>query len=155
MNMFSKIIVAINVSLCFSMLSWAESVHKATTWQISLTAEGFKPVTQEIKEESLDSRVIGVVSNRKAIEQAGSSFVHKFGTGSVFQVVGQVPDRRTMKWVRSVTSDNKKQFQYYLLRYKAKGICRDETNASVVSLTGKDNSEKVLSDKIDRLLTSD
>jgi len=139
------------ICLCLSMDSLAEpagSDDAAAAWKVSLEPENFRAVLQGVKEEALDSRVIGVVSNRKAVEQTASNSVGKLGDGCVFEVAGRVPDRRTMKWVLDIPPQDAKSFQYYMFRYKAKGIFRDYTKYGVVALSGKDDSGKAASEKL-------
>jgi hypothetical protein len=133
---------------CFAQLKPAQPQTKPEVLQIAIDAENFKPVSQVTKEEALDSQVIGVVSNRKAVEFAQSSFVREYGEGAVFEVVNQVPNRKIMKWVLALKPQDARSFQYYKLRYKAKGLYRDYNNFSVVSLSGKDASGKVISEKL-------
>jgi hypothetical protein len=152
-NVYSTVIVAIAICLCLSIVSFAESVQsdgKAASWQIPLNAESFTLVTQGATENASDSinATMGVVVSNKAIEQVGSNLVRRTGTGSDFEVTGRVPDRITRKWSLTLEPKNLKSFPYYILRYKAKGICRDDAKFSVVSLTGKDESGKVVSEKL-------
>ncbi|OHB58339.1 MAG: hypothetical protein A2Y07_08570 [Planctomycetes bacterium GWF2_50_10] len=153
MSLKNRFLLFKGMILCLSMhclvqLEPAQAQLTPDVWQIYLDAENFKPVLQETKEEALDSQVIGVVSNRKSVEHAKSSFVYKCGEGAAFEVFNQVPDRKTMKWVLTLKPQDTNSFQYYKLRYKAKGLYREYNNFSVVSLSGKDASGNVISEKL-------
>ncbi|OHB54002.1 MAG: hypothetical protein A2Y12_04975 [Planctomycetes bacterium GWF2_42_9] len=148
-----RVLDIVAIILWISVLALAQTVKsdsKTSTWQIPLDSENFKSVVKGTKDRASDNinATMGVVVSNRAIDQGGSNLVRKCGTGSLFEVSGQVPNRITKKWQLSFTPQNTKQFRYYLLRYKAKGICRDDSKFSVVSLSGNDDSGTRVCEKL-------
>ncbi len=103
--------------------------------------------TNDLVSDNINA-TMGVVVSNQSTQSADSGFVVKCGSGAAFEVTGRTPDRITKKWTLNLTPKKTNSFQYYILRYKAKGICRDDSKYGIVSLSGKDNSGNLVSVKL-------
>lgn len=156
-NKVVKILASILLLLlsvdCFAMASkpakdtqeLAEVIVSA--WQVDLRAENFQPVAQAASKEELSRAIISNLASGVEIQKALSSSVTETSMGTTFEVVGSVTKERTAKWVTDLPEDFKSSL-YYAVKYKATGIRRSTSRYPVVSIIGKDDSSKKVTESL-------
>jgi Domain of unknown function (DUF6259) len=128
----------IAVLLC-SVAGAARPTDETVSWVVPVDAMSWKAVPAKVRTHELPNRLTGISSEEK-VQQTSLYSVTKMGKGTSFEVVGNVSERRSMKWAVDLEPKALKPFNYYVLRYKAEGIRRSHERFAVLSVSGDDES---------------
>lgn len=136
-----KLRQAIFILLCFFVAAYGES---GGDWFAPIDAKLWQVNLQKIRKEQLPNRLTDAISEQVELKQAPAYSVKSFGKESGFEIVGRAPEIKTMKWVNSFAPRNLQPFNYYVIRYRARGIRRSHNKYAVLSISGGGKSEKLI-----------
>jgi uncharacterized protein DUF6259 len=140
---YMLLIVFIISTLLVAPAGYSLNVDQAHI-QIQEASANWKAQPNNVRSREIPNRLTQAVEYEAINKNLPAYNVTDSPSGTFFQIIGKPSETRTMQWTLPLDSADNLTYQYYTIRYRAKGIRRDLSKYPVISLKNKTSENNKL-----------